>query len=373
MNLVKGLLAWTASAGSGAQWDGSRCAGSEGVCASDCVSACPAQALAWRDDALQPADTCDACGLCAPACPMGALAVGSVSRTLEEARRRRAATYWFCERVPPALRGSGGACVPCLGALPSEALVDCAALFSSPVFLQAGPCGECPRGPAYSSRAQSRLRGLAQYLERVAQKPVLVFGAPSAETQESRPGLSRRAFFSALRGSAAVLIPEPEGAPENACIHGPDLSRGTLLMALRRLSGDRPLPEGGAGALRALSLPAVAKEACTLCGRCALACRPGALAVRISGGTLALELEADRCTGCAACAETCDPAALTMAESLDAPEGVASLADAPSEICLRCGSPFPKRTSSPATFCPSCTATALRRAEPRFPGYSQPA
>ncbi len=371
MNLVKCLVAWAGGAGSGAQWDCSLCASPDGACETLCVAACPAQALAWRDDALQVEEACDACGLCATTCPRGALTVESVNRSLEEARRQRAATYWHCERVPSTARGAGGACVACLGALPPEALVAFAAASDRPIFLQAGPCGECSRGPAYSSRAESRLQRLAQHLEQVAQKPVLVLGAPPAKTQEGRPGLSRRAFFSALRGSVAAVLPDPPAASgENASPW--KLTRGSLLAILNKLSAGNPLPEGGASILPALSLPTVDEEVCTLCGRCALVCAPGALSVRASGGTLVLELEADRCTGCAACAESCSPAALTMAESYDAPEGVRPLADAPSKLCLRCGSQFPERTSASMTSCPSCTTTALRRAEPRFPGYSQP-
>ncbi len=269
------------------------------------------------------------CGLCAEACPDGAVDV------------RHA--------VPVVDAGACSACGRCVAECPAAALHLTGA---SPSQIDA--------------QLERALAGVSTIVFACAS--VKAVAAPGSAVVEL-PGLGMLSagwVIRARRHGAAVMLLGCEGA----CCEGADAA-----MTL----ADRILAEGVA--ITPTAMPGVldhAAERCTLCGTCATVCPAGALT--ISHGLEASTLVHDPavCLGCPLCVRSCPEDALTVRRALEVTrlrEGPIELMRAEAQRCGTCGAellPLPTRrrvaellgrADGPLDLCARC-ATQYERARP---------
>lgn len=300
-----------------------------------CADHCPAKAISWQGQALEvdPAK-CTGCGVCAAVCPVGALEAQSPAdgELVAQIQERLKACQYLAFACPRYLDGRGGEGkafmrVSCLGRLDESVLVAAVALGARAVWLVDGACADCPQASAreVAVRALQRANALLRAWGRgdaLAMGPELP-DAWQAVLPVAGPvdGLSRRAFFGALRQGtvrkAAVAVSsilDGQRAEEDAAPRKGELPtrlpvrRQLLLAALRRLG--QPRAGRVAGGLWAQVL---LNDDCTGCRMCAFFCPTGALAREGEG--LAFRLA--NCTNCRLCVEVCYRQALSLSPAVD--------------------------------------------------------
>lgn len=237
----------------------------------------------------QDAAACVGCGLCVPACPVGAIdGVGQVPQAVASRVAGGAELRCDVARIVAPEEGEF-ADVPCIAAVDPEALAAGVIVADSAPTIVRADCEVCPVGAA------SRVR------ETLAR-------ASEALTASGSPALTER-----------VVTPESAGAPARAARPtrpAPAVSRRSLF-GLRKAPAPEPVPS--ANPLDALpakasardvwlavgenaALPGiVVEDGCTSCGGCARVCPTQALT--LSGDQLTLA--PDRCVDCGECVRVC--------------------------------------------------------------------
>ncbi len=304
-----------------------------------CVDSCPAQAWVMDDERLG-IDTgrCDGCGLCAPACPEGAIE----GHPLPGHYRVEGLGIAFaaCTRagIPPGDWGSG--LLPCLHCLGEGALLELHRRGVRRLVLCSGDCDTCPRGTV--RRVEAHLAGVNALL-RDRRRDTLILEPEdglrwvrrlrAARARHQSHTMGRRALFRGLLSAAVerAEAAEPGFLPPGRLVATGDARAGGLSLHAPRIDGDR----------------------CSGCDACARLCPHGVIRVEAD----AYHLAPEGCTGCGLCSDLCP--AVSVSRLDPSPQRRLALHQ---RRCAACGSPFhtPSPPSGAKDRCPICARTGHR-------------
>jgi ferredoxin len=324
-----------------------------------CSEVCPTEAIQWGEDSLLlDPDKCTGCGACATVCPTAALEAKSPSDVqLHAAAKARVkdvgAAAFACERY---LKAS--ACdrsrvieVSCLARIDESILISAVAAGAASVQMFDGACATCRQEKAWEIAAKAAAS--ANALLAAWGKPSLVkLGRQTSTAMEKarveiRPmgGMSRRGFFTVLRGETAEVasgaIAGVVGATEAAKKRPP-----------RQVSLDdyrKHVPEKRRyllASLKALGQPVAQKLCtslwakvtiagnCTGCQGCVTFCPTGALTKFEHGGQAGISFQTSDCTDCMLCEDICQRALRTGSLTATQPIELTDVLQPTSEVLI---------------------------------------
>jgi len=300
-----------------------RCLRASGSGCRACVEICPAEALRLGPQGSAEApqserSRCTDCGLCAAACPSGAISGAGVppGALTREAGRQSSAMSVVCSRVQrerPSSEGGRPFPVSCLAALHPETVVATVLALQpgSTLTLTRATCSGCPG--AQQARVETLVQESVDLLRRLddgGRRVVLAIRSPDApDTGQDYPdrsisaiksGWSRRELITGGR-SGGRASPGPAVTPARAEL---------LSYSADPSSVPAQLPHP------------VDAQGCTFCHACAAVCPTQALRIgrlpradtEPDDGAVRLQLAVDpgRCVGCDRCAEVCVDGLLTL-------------------------------------------------------------
>ncbi|QGP93761.1 4Fe-4S dicluster domain protein [Neomoorella glycerini] len=332
-----------------------------------CLEVCPVDGIELQNG--RPGlKECRRCGLCAVACPTGALEDPEHTHAFILARGQEiiAATgqvIFSCARGEDERLPQGLFVVPCLGAVAPEIMVALAARGQTGFRYRPEDCAACPWGEKGQelfknsfSWAQRTLATLELPHDRLVQganlNPATAPKRPvSQASHAATAAMGRREFFRSLvRGikvpGVKVATPAPGPGTKQAVFPGERMS--ILREALQQVRPETGYPARARLPLASLELAGP----CYLCNICSRLCPAGAL--DLAEGKL--RFTPARCNHCGLCLAVCPQHSLTWGENL-AIETVASkvtfnLATAGEHLCANCGETF--QASAGATECLRC-------------------
>ncbi len=312
-----------------------------------CVAVCPVDgALNLEGQPRIDVTRCLGCGLCAAACPTGALVAqdptdARLTRSLKETAAVQSWAVFACtQTIENDTRIASGAVlsVPCLGRLDASILLSGIADGLRTIWLVQGPCATCPKGRGGQSGefAAAQVETTNRLLAAVGKPPAAQIladlpaeAAPEATTKAPPIGaVSRRDLFSLLlRETTRLGANVVEDAIDQVA---PDPKEPTV-----RLGLPTALPERIARLRAALVRLSGADEqpnavledgpwmqfgvapSCNGCQLCAFFCPTGALSKIEREGRTGIAFRAAACTGCGLCAHVCLVKAATLARSVE--------------------------------------------------------
>ncbi|WP_448202531.1 4Fe-4S binding protein [Azospirillum sp. sgz302134] len=338
-----------------------RCVHNKALVAScrGCADACPRGAWIVDEDGVSlDAQSCDGCGLCAPACPQSVISHGHRAARRLEAGRPVAFAACSQTGLRNGQDGNGRdgveGVLPCLNVL---SLSDLAALYRDGVrrmVIARGTCAACPTGSSTAVRLERAVEELNALLDGRGLPPLvltrrsatpwrayLTFDTVPDEITggteaESPNAVSRRGLFRLSSRRPTVPVAAVEAQADS--IRPP----GRLLPepAAARLADTQPWPW----------VPSIDSSVCEGCGSCARLCPTGA--IRLTEDPPAFRIIAEDCTGCRLCVDVCRPGALILERLAPRRQIIVAL--------------HPRR-------CPSCgVTTRLPEARPKTQPNTQP-
>ena len=297
-----------------------------------CVDSCPHQAWVLDDEQLGiDADRCDGCGLCATACPEGAVQ----SRIVPELRQGPDGTTAFlsCEKCD---LPEGAATVSCLHSVTLEALFSLYRKGVETIVACDADCNACPRGAA--ARLDARLADMNRLLQTRKLSEMHYTRVPPTEWREkfnTQTGTSiagsgnRRQFFRRL---TRMVLDKPVT---------PDTDKGEE--KTRFEPAGTILPSDSPGQMVPF-LPQIDPDRCDACNACLNLCPHDALWLAEDGA--AYQIDPDNCTGCGICVDLCEKHAITV-RTWAIPEVIRIPLF--SQRCHDCGVPYFTPTAQPVT------------------------
>jgi ferredoxin len=305
-----------------------------------CSQDCPTGAIAVGEGVVLSPAFCNGCGACATLCPSGALTACEPSDTeLRSAILRHVknsgVVAFACETYLEAHADDRPkvVAVPCIARLDESILLDAVVAGASYVGLVDAACAGCPQAKLRRTAATvvGRLNSLLSAWPRCAAIEISADLSRSKPLLGDRPraaGVSRRAFFTALRSSKGEASrPGPPEVPEaDRSVTGfggqskevPDRRRRTMasLRGLGPATGTVPL-DGS------LWTAVTVSAGCNGCGICVAACPTAALNASEEEGAWRLSFLVANCIGCGLCASLC----VTRALRIDAETSIGSALD----------------------------------------------
>ncbi len=256
-----------------------------------CMDICPKGVYDRKQKTPPEWNACQNCGLCVSACPSRCIAPSpsNAKRHLLLAEKTGEIVL-SCRRA----ENAAGHVEECLSLVPWEMLAYLA--LGGKLILNLRLCRDCPMD-ACLDLLEEQLYKLKCFLgeEAYAQHVNVCFDSLPPVQGE---GMSRRAFFSALRHggqkTAALVVNDLVGEKVDAMIY-------------RRLlaSRVREMAQRNAQFSCRMALPWIKKE-CFGCGICALLCPNGAIGVgEEQEGVRSIYITPHKCTGCGVCKEVC--------------------------------------------------------------------
>jgi Pyruvate/2-oxoacid:ferredoxin oxidoreductase delta subunit len=334
-----------------------------------CVDACPTGAWIIDDASLGIAiDRCDGCGLCAAACPEGAIA----ERFAPPRYRVDGLGIAFAACTEAGIEDAGDGVLPCLHVLGINALLELYNQGVRRLIVCRGDCSRCRRG--FVTRVQQLCDQINALLLDRGHNPLhyqeqspgeWTRSLSVARAKHAGSGMGRRAFLRGWLQSAADatvdlssrdqigwrefvppgrLVPEPVPSQQHS----------------QQPSSDQPSRAGTGGEQRgrlSLHAPAIDAHRCSGCDACARICPHDVIQVESE----AYRMGADGCTGCGMCTDVCNAGALSLHRLDPSPQTVLPLRHG---RCASCGVGFhvPRVTAKESAMtCPVCASTNHRR------------
>ena len=344
-----------------------------------CAVVCPVPgAVQFAEQGAEITDACVGCGVCASACPNGAIRLKESDPQLAERIRSRVRSGEFFRIACPRAKGKVDLVIPCLGRLTEGLLLEPIRGGAARVELLDPDCSGCglqraaPQWERVLFLAQALCESVGFTASRVWRVQVSV-GKPQEIREDSESPNPRRAMFRGIaeRWKETVTVAAADGgAAEQKSTevfrdavqqHHDNPKRTELLQVLRALPG----AEARSKSLPSSGLPIADVEVgsqCVGCNVCETLCPVGALRHREANGVYALDFFPALCTGCRVCEAACFYQAIHIRETVELSvlfnQPSVTLISAPRQTCRSCHEIFLGEASE---VCPSCQVSGDRR------------
>ena len=309
-----------------------------------CIDVCPVNAWVIDDESLGiDSEYCDGCGLCAAACPQGAII--SLPSDWSDQFDSRLFVRLACQKANV---DQNGATISCMHALGIEQLMRLYRGGARHLYFTTGNCEQCTRNAAQGLpellrqlNALLESRQLSKMELRVTDCEDGHLGSDGVDLSGCAPALSRRAFFGKLMTRSLSLHNELTGPVDEPAFIPP----ARLLPRARR---NDVVPY----------VPQIDSSKCNGCDTCVRLCPQQAIELHATpyADELQYRLDAESCSGCGICVDVCNQGAVSIEQWRAQTQFLLPLE---AHRCTACGAPFhlPATTKASRNLCAVCART----------------